>query len=109
MIRKIAMLTAVVGALAGLGATSAGAMDEETKTEGPVAGCSSSTADGGTTCDGGSGTPSTPEESSKGIDSVHLDSEGGKILVQEYTWPSGGTVRKCTRVGEDAGTRCPDG
>ena len=102
MIRKTAMLTAVVVALAGLGATSAGAMDEETKTEAPVAGCSSSGTDGGTTCDGGSGTPNY--QTSTGVYSV---SPGETIVYREYSWPNGQTSMRCNRVGEDAGMSCP--
>jgi hypothetical protein len=98
MIRKIAMLTAVVGALAGLGATSAMAQDDVTRQSSPAgSGCSSGSIDGGTTCSGGSGSPTV---TSQGVASVSL---AGTTLWQNVTYPTGEKVTRCTKAGSDAG------
>jgi hypothetical protein len=97
MIRKIAMLTAVVGALAGIGATNAFALDDVTRQDAGTGGCTSTGTDGGTTCTGGSGSPTV---TSQGVASVSL---AGTTIWQNVTYPTGQKVTRCTKVGSDAG------
>ncbi len=79
MIRKIAMLTAVVGALAGLGATGAGAMDDVTRSSFPV-----------------------------WYDSGIYGYYGGQwILYDTYRNPNGTYTTKCHAAGSTTKTSCP--
>ncbi len=81
MIRKIAMMTAVLGALAGLGATGAGAMDDviRTSTGFPI------WVDGG----------------------VYGYYGGQWILYDTYRNPNGTTTTKCHAAGSPTKTSCP--